>query len=134
MLSNRRAYTFDFFENFWSKLMCCYSLRKRPLIMRVIRKRRLHEESLKRLGRELDIMGLVSEQRLSAFCHKLLMSRHQRWLVNKSQRFNLAPEDPDKMVKIEEAEAKEARTIKSGYSWKTYSSIETRTDKLDLFE
>ena len=38
------------------------------------------------------------------------------------------------MVKIEEAEAKEARTIKSGYSWKTYASIETRTDKLDLFE
>ena len=38
------------------------------------------------------------------------------------------------MAKIQEAEAKEARTIKSGYSWRTYSSIETRTDKLDLFE
>ena len=38
------------------------------------------------------------------------------------------------MVKIIEAEAKEARTIKPGYSWKNYASIETRTDKLDLFE
>jgi hypothetical protein len=38
------------------------------------------------------------------------------------------------MVKIAQAEEKEARTIKPGYSWKTYSSIETRTDKLDLFE
>ena len=61
------------------------------------KKRELFKESVKRLGRELDIMGLVSEQRLSAFVHKLLMSRHQRWLINKSQRFNLAPEDPAKM-------------------------------------
>ena len=38
------------------------------------------------------------------------------------------------MDKIIEAEAKEAQTIKPGYSWKTYASIETRTDKLDLFE
>ena len=79
-------------------------------------------------------MSFVSEQRLSAFVHKLLLSRHQRWLVNKSQRYNLAPEDPVKMAKILGAEEKEARTIKSGYSWRTYSSIETRTDKLDLFE
>ena len=134
MLSNRRAYTFDFWTYLWADRVSCYSLRKRPLIRRAIKKRQLHDESVKRLGRELDIMSLVSEQRLSAFCHKLLMSRHQRWLVNKSQRFNLAPEDPDKMVHIQSAEAKEARTIKSGYSWRTYASIETRTDKLDLYE
>jgi len=46
----------------------------------------------------------------------------------------LACDDQEKMVKIQKAEEKEARTIKPGYSWKTYSSIETRTDKLDLFE
>ena len=97
MLSNRQAYTFDFWTYLWTDCISCYSLRKRPLIRRAIKKRELFKESVKRLGRELDIMGLVSEQRLSAFVHKLLMSRHQRWLINKSQRFNLAPEDPAKM-------------------------------------
>lgn len=97
MLSNRQAYTFDFWTYLWTDCISCYSLRKRPLIRRAIKKRELFQESVKRLGRELDIMGLVSEQRLSAFVHKLLMSRHQRWLINKSQRFNLAPEDPAKM-------------------------------------
>ena len=134
MLSNRRAYNFNFLTYLWTDRVSCYCLRKRPLIRRAIKRRELHDESVKRLGRELDIMGLISEQRLSAFVHKLLMSRHQRWLINKSQRYNLAPEDPVKMEKIKQAEAKEARTIKSGYSWRTYASIETRTDKLDLFE
>ena len=76
MLSNRRPYTFDFVTYLWSDRVCCYSLRKQPLIRRAIKKRQLHDESVKRLGRELDIMGLVSEQRVSAFVHKLLMSRH----------------------------------------------------------
>ena len=76
MLSNRRAYEFDFWTYLWTDWVSCYSLRKRPLIRRAIKKRELRDESVKRLGRELDIMGLVSEQRLSAFVHKLLMSRH----------------------------------------------------------
>ena len=102
--------------------------------MRAIKRRRLHDESIQRLRRELDIVGLVSEQRLSAFVHKLLMSRHQRWLVNKFQRFNLAKRDPRRMEIIKEAELKEARTIKPGFSWKSYISIESKTDKLDLLE
>ena len=35
---------------------------------------------------------------------------------------------------IKEAEEKEARTIKPGYSWRSYTSIESKTDKLDLLE
>ena len=61
MLSNRRAYTFDYFTYLWTDRIFCYSLRRKPLIRRAIEKRRLHEECVKRLGRELDIMGLVSE-------------------------------------------------------------------------
>ena len=61
MLSNRQAYTFDFWTYLWTDRVTCYSLRKRPLIRRAIKKRELFDESVKRLGRELDIMELVCE-------------------------------------------------------------------------
>jgi len=134
MLSNRKKYTYSFCSYWCIKLRVCSCLNPKYFTLKRFKAQKLYDESVMRLGRELDIMALVSEQRLSAFAHKLLMSRHQRWLVNKSQRFNLACDDQEKMVKIQKAEEKEARTIKPGYSWKTYSSIETRTDKLDLFE
>jgi len=82
MLSNRRKYNYDFFSywciklSFCYRIRCCHCLQKKYFTPARVKAQELHDESVKRLGRELDIMALVSEQRLSAFAHKLLMSRH----------------------------------------------------------
>ena len=58
--------------------------------------------------RELDIVHYVQNLRLSQFTHKLTMSGHQRWFVNKFHKYILDTENTDLMMPIEDAEEKEA--------------------------
>jgi hypothetical protein len=61
MLSNRRKYTYDFFSYWCIKIRCCKYLRPKFYTLARIKAQKLHEESVKRLGRELDIITLISE-------------------------------------------------------------------------
>ena len=46
MLSNRRTYNYQILKYFASKLACCYRLRAQPWVMRAIKRRRLHNDSI----------------------------------------------------------------------------------------
>jgi hypothetical protein len=73
MLSHRSDYQFHFMSYFCTKFACC-CLKK--YCVKALAKKRLHNESVERLMRELDIVSFVRDQRLSSFAHKLVMSGH----------------------------------------------------------
>ena len=84
--------------------------------------------------KELDIVSFVRDQRLSSFAHKLTMNGHQRWFVNKFQKYNLATEDLETMDKIKQAEDKEALRTRPGYSKESYASIAAHAMALNTHE
>ena len=84
--------------------------------------------------KELDIVNYVQNLRLSQFAHKLTMNGHQRWFVNKFQKYNLFTENEKLMEPIEEAEEKEAYRIQAGYEEGAYKTFDKQLDKLCLQE
>lgn len=79
------------------------------------------------------MVSLVQNQRLSSFASKLCMTGHQRYFVNKFQKYNLA-NDLDVMDQIKHSEEKEARRIKPGWSKESYEGIWTRARNFDVTE
>jgi len=73
MLSHRKEYDFTFWTNAKAKF-ACYCLRRK--CHKAVQYRKVHQSSIKRLLRELDIVSFVRDQRLSSFAHKLTMSGH----------------------------------------------------------
>ena len=79
---------------------------------------------------EIDIVNFIQNQRLSQFCHRLSLDGHQRWFVNKFNKYNLDAETTDQ---LEEDEKKEAKRIKAGYDEEeTYKSIHSQVRGLCL--
>jgi hypothetical protein len=72
MLSHRKQYEYSFCEHLLTRFACC--CRKKCKNLR--QQRTLHNESVERLMRELDIVSFVRDQRLSSFAHKLTMNGH----------------------------------------------------------
>lgn len=52
------------------------------------------------------------------------MNGHQRWFVNKFQKYNLFTENEKLMEPIKEAEKKEAKRIRAGYSEDMYRTFD----------
>jgi len=71
MLSNRTHYKYDFCSYMLGKFSCC------GVSCKAVReKRKLHDDSIRRLMAELDIVSFVRDKRLSSFAHKLTMNGH----------------------------------------------------------
>ena len=107
MLSNRSHYSYNYWDYVCAHFTCCFT--RWTKCRSSSHRRRFHDESVRRLMQELDIVAFVRDQRLSSFAHKLTMNGHQRWFVNKFQKYNLATEDQEKMEEIKRTEEKEAR-------------------------
>ncbi len=52
------------------------------------------------------------------------MTGHQRWFVNKFQKYHLTTDHIERMEKIKAEEKKEAMRIKAGWSVETYASVD----------
>ena len=63
MLSNRQEYSYTFCQYFTSRFACCC----KSTCQKSLALRKLHDESISRLMRELDIVNYVRNQRLSCF-------------------------------------------------------------------
>ena len=61
------------------------------------------------------------------------MTGHQRWFVNKFQKYNLA-NDLEVMDQIKKSEKKEALRTQPGWSKESYQGIMTRARNLDVTE
>jgi hypothetical protein len=131
MLSHRKSYQYRFISYCCTRFAClCFKKRCK----KAIAKEKLHNDSVIRLKRELDIVSFVRDQRLSSFAHKLTMSGHQRWFISKFQKFNLSKEDDKAMEIIKRKEEKEALRTRPGYSYEAYASIAARAMNINTHE
>jgi hypothetical protein len=75
---------------------------------------------------EIDIVSLIRLNRLTEFMQKLTLDRHQRYLVNKFNKYHISLDHDENLIHIER-QAAEERLTEPGYNCTNYS-----TENIDI--